>query len=92
MKTAELTGPLLDYWVARADDQLNPHIVGEECLFTRGGEDGPTVRWDVGFFASLILRREFPGIHPLDHQAMEKYMRQFVQRRLGSTVPDEVAS
>lgn len=89
MLTAELTGVLLDYWVAHADDRLNPHIVGTECLFTHG-EGGPTVRWDEAFFCAHIMPLDFPGIHVGPRQAMEKYMRQFVQRRLGDTVPDEV--
>lgn len=92
MLTENLTGPLLDYWVARAHDRLNPHIVGDECLFTHGGEGGPTVRWDETFFCLQILPIDFPGIHAGPRQAMEKYMRQFVQRRLGATVPDEVPS
>ena len=88
MLTDNLTGAMLDFWVATADKRLNPHIVGGECLFTHG-EGGPTVRWDEAFFCVQIMPREFPGLLPGPRAAMEVYMRQFVRRRFGDTVPED---
>lgn len=59
MKTSELTGVLLDYWVARAENMLMPKIQDAECL-VRGESFGyaiykPSTDWAHG---GPIIERE----------------------------------
>src|ERR1700681_4648591 len=51
MKTAELTGALLDYWVARAEGYLFPNLVGNAAITLVHGFNNPyapSVNWCHG--------------------------------------------
>lgn len=44
-KTSELTGALLDYWVARAEGCQDAEIVGGVCLYVHHEEPGDDGWW-----------------------------------------------
>lgn len=50
MKTAELTGTTLDYWVAFSEGLTNPRITIYGCLYDRAGTERfhPSENWEQG--------------------------------------------
>jgi len=65
MKVAELEGVLLDYWVARAEDLLHPHIDDGLCWVEEPACDGdPAGALDTGVLSCERLGRWRP-----DHRA-----------------------
>lgn len=65
MKTAELTSPMLDYWVAKADGRENVKIWSGRCFCDHPHSLGtgfmPTQYWGVG---GPIIERERIEIGP----------------------------
>ena len=48
MKTSELEGAELDYWVAKAVDRLDPRINNGKCITQGGWGFYPSINWGFG--------------------------------------------
>lgn len=103
MKTSELTGALLDYWVAQIEGMLRL-VKTDDILFKLGGYS-PSTKWTQG---GPIIERERMKVEPLrdgpwtasartagfvivgaiGDTALIAAMRAYVASKFGDEVPD----
>lgn len=84
MKVSELKDELLDYWVAKANDLADVHVIDSHCLIHHVRWE-PSVDWSQG---GPIIERE--GINlshslELDSEHCTAYMRSGRHRQKGLT-------
>ena len=84
MKISELKDELLDYWVAKASDMAEVHVVDSHCL-VNGNRWEPSVDWAQG--GPIIEREGINLSHSLEpgSEHCTAYMRSGRHRQKGLT-------